>query len=316
MTTYNQGNNTFTSVLGGTETLTPADGVTSATINLLGVLTTWAITAPSGGAIEVINDVAVGNNLNLTTNGGSITLDSSFLSAGALGAVNATIDGGSFTVGASLINASVLNGASVIFESPGGTNVVGTDNSIVSIDLLKAFAPYQGFTNSSDIIDDGSLNFSDFEKYTVSGSGAVQNIVVTDSNGTSFSFQINGSDLATGSFNSLTAGPLQIIADGSGGTDITVCFLAGANTRTPNGEVAVETLKFSIVREINMPATFAYYHVESEVHSRIMAWGAPTETFVDNVDRMAFGNWDEHLAPYPEGYQIKEMPWPRARSHR
>ena len=65
-----------------------------------------------------------------------------------------------------------------------------------------------------------------------------------------------------------------------------------------------------------MPATFAYYHVELEEHRLILAEGASTETFVDNVDRMAFDNWDDYLALYPEGYRIKEMRWPRARSHR
>ena len=68
----------------------------------------------------------------------------------------------------------------------------------------------------------------------------------------------------------------------------------------------------SITRESNMPSTFTYYHVEVEDHSLILAEGAPTETFVDNVDRMAFDNWAEHEALYGNDVLISEMAYPRA----
>ena len=31
---------------------------------------------------------------------------------------------------------------------------------------------------------------------------------------------------------------------------------------------------------------------------------------------MAFDNWHEHVALYPEGHALQEMPLPRAQSHR
>jgi hypothetical protein len=171
----------------------------------------------------------------------------------------------------------------------------------------------------------------------------------------------------------------------------TVCFMPGTKVRTPDGEVAVETLKrgdqvttadgrseeitwigrqtvsklfadpirvwpiriqagalddnvpsvdllvspdhavlvhgvlvqagalvngTSIVRESNIPATFTYYHVETADHSLILAENVPAETFIDNVDRLAFDNWSEHQALYPEGKPIQEMPYPRAQSSR
>jgi len=171
----------------------------------------------------------------------------------------------------------------------------------------------------------------------------------------------------------------------------TVCFMAGTMIRTPDGEVAVETLErgdlvltadgrsvpvtwlgvqtvsrlfadpnrvwpirikagalsdnvpsrdllispdhailvddvlvqagalingSSIVREGNVPATFTYYHVETEDHSLILAHDVPSETFVDNVNRMAFDNWSEHQALYPQGKAIVEMAYPRAQSLR
>lgn len=72
----------------------------------------------------------------------------------------------------------------------------------------------------------------------------------------------------------------------------------------------------SIVRETNVPMTFTYYHVEVEDHSLILAENIPAETFVDNVERLAFDNWAEHEALYPNGKPINELPYPRAKSQR
>jgi hypothetical protein len=72
----------------------------------------------------------------------------------------------------------------------------------------------------------------------------------------------------------------------------------------------------SITRERAVPTIFIYYHIELEDHSLILAENVPVETFVDNVDRRRFDNWDEHLALYPEGKAIGELPYPRAKSRR
>ncbi|MBS0643206.1 MAG: Hint domain-containing protein, partial [Proteobacteria bacterium] len=72
----------------------------------------------------------------------------------------------------------------------------------------------------------------------------------------------------------------------------------------------------SIVREPDVPEVFVYYHVELTDHSLLLAEGAAAETFIDNVDRMAFDNWAEHEALYPAGAPIAEMDLPRAKSHR
>ena len=72
----------------------------------------------------------------------------------------------------------------------------------------------------------------------------------------------------------------------------------------------------SITRETNVPMTFTYYHVEVEDHSLILAENTPAETFVDNVDRLAFDNWAEHEALYPNGKPVKELPYPRAKAYR
>jgi hypothetical protein len=72
----------------------------------------------------------------------------------------------------------------------------------------------------------------------------------------------------------------------------------------------------SIVRDESVPTTFTYYHVEVDDHSLILAENAPAETFVDNVDRMGFDNWDEYQTLYPNGKMIVEMPYPRAKAYR
>jgi hypothetical protein len=72
----------------------------------------------------------------------------------------------------------------------------------------------------------------------------------------------------------------------------------------------------SIIRETNVPTSFVYYHVEVDDHSLILAENTPAETFVDNVDRLGFDNWAEHEALYPNGKQVTELPYPRAKSHR
>ena len=72
----------------------------------------------------------------------------------------------------------------------------------------------------------------------------------------------------------------------------------------------------SIVRETQVPMEYTYYQVELDDHSLVLAENTPAETFVDNVDRLAFDNWAEHEALYPHGKPIVEMPYPRAKSHR
>ncbi len=72
----------------------------------------------------------------------------------------------------------------------------------------------------------------------------------------------------------------------------------------------------SIVREYDVPETFTYYHVELDGHFLILAEGVAAETFIDNVGRMAFDNWDEHEAMFPGGRALEEIDLPRVQSAR
>ncbi len=236
--TYHQGTNLFIGV-GSATTLVPAANVTSATINLAGVLTNWTVSARPGATVVINNTVDAANSLNISTAGGSVVLDSTALGVHALGAVDVTINGGSFTVGSDLLTGNVLSSGSLTFGAAGGTEVVGGAGSALTLDLLDTFAPISGFTQNSAVIDDVSLPFTGATTYTISGTPSDQTVVVTQG-GYSFSFALNGSNRANGTYTSLTGGPLHISADGRGGTDITVCFVRGTRIAVPNGEASIE----------------------------------------------------------------------------
>ena len=71
----------------------------------------------------------------------------------------------------------------------------------------------------------------------------------------------------------------------------------------------------TILRENNVPEMFVYYHVELSSHALVLAEGVPAETFIDNVARLAFDNWQEHEA-LGTAEPLVEMPLPRAKSAR
>jgi hypothetical protein len=72
----------------------------------------------------------------------------------------------------------------------------------------------------------------------------------------------------------------------------------------------------SIVRERDVPERFAYYHIEVADHSLILAENTPAETFIDNVDRQRFDNWNEYLELDLENTTMVELPYPRAKAYR
>lgn len=75
-----------------------------------------------------------------------------------------------------------------------------------------------------------------------------------------------------------------------------------------------DTIRF--VKLSDMPATFVYYHIETEAHDEILANGAPAETFVDYVTRKGFDNYAEYLALYGCDRIIPEMKRLRISSRR
>ena len=65
-----------------------------------------------------------------------------------------------------------------------------------------------------------------------------------------------------------------------------------------------------------MGETYTVYHIETEDHEIILANGAPSETFIDNVSRRVFDNYPEFEALYGDVPEMNELPYPRAMSAR
>jgi hypothetical protein len=67
----------------------------------------------------------------------------------------------------------------------------------------------------------------------------------------------------------------------------------------------------TIEREERVPPHFTYYHIETEDHCLILANGAPAETFIDNVDRARFDNWNERVGIGETDQPMVELDLPR-----
>jgi hypothetical protein len=69
----------------------------------------------------------------------------------------------------------------------------------------------------------------------------------------------------------------------------------------------------TIGRETQVSALFSYYHVELERHALLLAEGVPAESFVDNISRRYFSNFDARVTP---AEPVAEMAYPRVKSAR
>lgn len=70
------------------------------------------------------------------------------------------------------------------------------------------------------------------------------------------------------------------------------------------------------VPDNDLPRRFTVYHVETEAHAMLLANGAPSETFIDNVPRHVFDNYAEYTALCGADRPVIEAPYPRAQSAR
>jgi hypothetical protein len=218
-------------------------GLTAVTVNVIGLLSGIEIDGSAGSNVTINNAVNLGSALHLNTDGADFILNSSVLSANALSGTTVDInDGGTFQTSGTLIAANVLSGASVSFGTGGGTDLITNSGSFLALNLLSSTGPIAGFDSSADVIDDQALDFAHITGYTVSGtSGGTETIAIHTSGTSSLTFAIDHGTFTTGTY-AANAGPLQLSSDGTG-LKVTVCFLAGTMIATPDGEVAVETLK-------------------------------------------------------------------------
>ena len=65
-----------------------------------------------------------------------------------------------------------------------------------------------------------------------------------------------------------------------------------------------------------MGERYTVYHVETDAHEVILANGAASETFIDNVSRRVFDNFAEFEALYGDVAEMEALEYPRAMSAR
>ncbi len=83
-----------------------------------------------------------------------------------------------------------------------------------------------------------------------------------------------------------------------------------------NASALVNGKTIDFVPAGELPDRVTYFHIETENHDVILANGAPAETFVDNVGRQVFDNFEEYVNLYGAERIIPEMNRPRISSRR
>jgi hypothetical protein len=358
----------------------------------------------SAGSLTIgVQEVTTGGAIYL--NGGSATLADAFglvlggnLTGG--GTVDAELQGGGT---AKTYASATLTFTQNVDQAGAATNFIIADGGTIAFDAMVgtfSIKPLVSFEGATGTLKDTAVIMTSVNFGTITGFAGGDDIQL-QAFGAGDTYSISSDTLtimnAAGTLSqSFTFAPGtavdQIVVTDNGGVDrITICFMAGAMIRTPDGEAAVETLRrgdlvitadgaakpvawlgrqtisarfadpvrnwpvrvragalgenvpsrdlllspdhallvggvllhagalvngTSILREIHVPPTWVYYHVELEDHSLILAENTPAETFVDNVERRNFDNWAEHEALYPDGKPISELPFPRAKGGR
>lgn len=228
----------------GTYTLTGTTGTpitreaaanATVTYTITGNADTLNITGDAGSAVTITQTANVADLLNLTANGGAITLNETQTAD----TISATVENGGKVITDGNFSGTSAS-SSLHFGTGGGSFVLGVSGTYSAATLSQVV---YGFTSSADTVDDTHLKFTGVTGYSIAAgsTSGQQTITINDSSG-NFVFTTSGTSFATGSYTSLTSGPLKLTADSTGGTNISACFLAGVGILTPDGEVAVERL--------------------------------------------------------------------------
>jgi hypothetical protein len=346
---FNGLSNQFYGPITGTGGTFSLGGGGTDSINSSTTISTSAWTITDAGTDVTLNETLTYAGTFLENSGTTLNLNDDLTLS------NATIDG-------SVIGSS----AAEIIMASGSNLQIGN--------LANFNASIGGFANGDILTVDNTNGIKSSNFY---GSSDTTSLVMTDNGAVVGTLELTGGNYTNATVNS------------SG--QIALCFMRGTKIRTPDGEIAVETLQrgdpvstvdglsmpvawigrqtvstrfidplrvlpirikqgalgdnipsrdlllspdhailigdvliqagallngVSIVRESNVPETFTYYHVELDDHSLIFAEDTPAETFIDNVERLTFDNWQEHETLYPGGKPILEMRYPRAKAYR
>jgi hypothetical protein len=358
-----------------------AEDVATGTIRLSGgTLTTQSgLILESGAKVigtgTLASSSAISGAGSITASGGSLTLTGGVNASGATASTSLVIGDGSslYLTAANSIGSSGGPSPTLTFQTGNGGLFQAINAGIYNfyLGVITGFA-------GTDLIEIKAIGSNDQLSYS-------GNTLTITNNGQTQQFTFSGTDLSKVRLTQTTiSGKLVDVLS-------VICFMAGTMIRTPDGEVAVESLKagdlvltsagaarpvawlgrqtvaarfadpsrsypirvragalgdnvpsrdllvspdhallvegvlvhaaalvndVTILRETRVPETFVYYHVELDDHSLILAENAPAETFVDNVTRLGFDNWEDYAALYPAGREIAEMPRPRVKSAR
>jgi hypothetical protein len=219
-----------TLVISGRESLSGANIVLDG-----GALTDVSGIYLGGGTITGHGTVTTGNGASTDLNGpGTVTA-----SGGALTFVNAVDGGGT----AQATTYEIDSGATLAFDA-------GVGNVAIPLDPTVNF---QGTNATLDLTGEGKnektefygvvTNFVAGDQILVQGSGKAGDTAVYNQTNNTLYILNGGKIIDQIQFSeSIVGQPFKVTENGNI-DDVTICFFAGTHIRTPEGEVAVETLK-------------------------------------------------------------------------
>ena len=229
----------------GTYTLTGIAGLpisreaapgAAVTYDINGDSDTFTITADAASTIAIDQTVYFADDLNLVADGGTISLSANQ----ANDTIVTTIENdGSFVTNGYFGDTSP--DGSVTFGVGGGSLVLGVSRNYHSATAAQTI---NDFNSTDDVIDDHTLEFAGITGYAIAAAaGNGEQLVTIDDSDGNFAFTTAGTSFALGSYQSLTGGPLHLLADSTGGTTLVACYCVGTRIATPTGEVAVQALR-------------------------------------------------------------------------
>jgi autotransporter passenger strand-loop-strand repeat protein len=303
-----------------TNTIQNATVLSGGTLAISGNATVQNITL-AGGTIMLESPKAnAGGSLSFSTGG---TLDQSGLITVGPGGVSAIING---FAGGDVIDIQQSGTAANFGSSMVNGNTVLTITSGAEVGETFTFAGTgYSFTETADSAGTGEeitlCFYPGTNIATPDGEVAVEALqagdLVLTANGVKPVRWVGQSHIHTRFADKLRSLPVRITAGALGnGLPVRDLLLSPDHAVFIGGILAHASAlvnDVTIFRETQVPEQFTYYHVELETHELLLAEGAQAESFVDNVDRMHFHNWDARTAPET---QIEEMPYPRAKAQR
>lgn len=278
-------------------------------------LISWA---ESGGTLNgSVEELGVGATVSLTINfnGNSpyapANNDYVILSNGGHAVYNSTSDLWVYTVPSDATQGDLSLGTAspltFYLAAGGSTTVVTTGGVTLPSQPSTTYDVVCFFSGTLIATPDGEKAIEDLK---------AGDLVTTADGGTAPIIWLGRQTVASDFVDGLHVYPIRVLAgalaDGVPARDLLISPCHALLVDNMLVQAAALVNNVSILRERDVPKSFTYYHVETANHELILAENTPAETFVDNVNRMGFDNWDEHSGEEA----IAEMDLPRVKSAR